>query len=180
MRKAAAMAEPSPLTITMLDSFRAQVRDNPGADALITSDDRLTYGALDRASDRWATTLYKRGVQPQDVVGVALPRSAAAISAAIGVLKARGVLLMIDSTHPPMRRAQITTEAGCAFVIDGETELSADDAPAPATPPYPGDGSLGTVKPTDCASSLTASGNDEPTCSIRKPMAVPCAPQPKQ
>jgi amino acid adenylation domain-containing protein len=139
MRKAAAMAEPSPLTTTMLDSFRSQVRDNPGADALITSDDRLTYGALDRASDRWATTLYKRGVQPQDVVGVALPRSAVAISAAIGVLKARGVLLMIDSTHPPMRRARLTTEAGCAFVIDGETELSADDAPAPATPPYPGD-----------------------------------------
>jgi DNA primase len=36
------------------------------------------------------------------------------------------------------------------------------------------------VNPTDCASSLTASGNVEPTCSIRKPIAVPCAPQPKQ
>jgi len=45
---------------------------------------------------------------------------------------------------------------------------------------HPGRSTRGTVSPASRARSSTASGNDFPAYSMRKPIAVPCAPQPKQ
>ena len=49
-----------------------------------------------------------------------------------------------------------------------------------ARPDSPARSIAGTSSPPRCASSSTASGKGLPPYSIRKPIAVPCAPQPKQ
>jgi UDP-N-acetylmuramate--L-alanine ligase len=101
---------------TFVGLFRAGVRANPNAPALLGRDGTLSYAALDRGSDELAAGLASRGLAGV-VVGVALPLGAELIVTLLGVMKARGTYLPLDLALPEARRAYMLEQAGAAVMI---------------------------------------------------------------
>lgn len=86
------------------------VRDAAGA--------RLTYAELDRRANQVARALRERGVGPDRLVGVRMPRGADLVVALLGVLKAGGAYLPLDPSYPERRLRQIVDDARPALVLD--------------------------------------------------------------
>ncbi|MFJ4981112.1 amino acid adenylation domain-containing protein [Streptomyces coeruleorubidus] len=94
---------------TVADLFARQTERDPDAVALVHGDAALTYRDLDERSDRLAGELRRRGVGPETVVAVAMPRSAGLVTALLAVVKAGGAYLPVDPASPAER---IRSQAG--------------------------------------------------------------------
>ncbi|MGH3854142.1 MAG: amino acid adenylation domain-containing protein [Pseudonocardiaceae bacterium] len=104
-----------PVTVPVL--FEAQVAGTPRAVAVVSGDTTLTYRQLNAAANRLAHALVARGVGPEQVVALALPRSADLIVAILAVLKAGGAYLPVDSDYPPARIAFMLEDAHPALLL---------------------------------------------------------------
>ncbi|HYT16386.1 MAG TPA: AMP-binding protein, partial [Burkholderiales bacterium] len=69
----------------------AQARARPDAVALVFKNVRVTYGALEEASNRLARVLADSGCRRGDRVALLMPKMPAAIIAMFGVLKADAI-----------------------------------------------------------------------------------------
>ncbi|WP_378730241.1 amino acid adenylation domain-containing protein [Nocardia brasiliensis] len=118
--------------ITMVALFEAQVARTPAAIAVIGGDTEMSYRELDTRADALARALVARGVGPDTLVAVALPRSVELIVALLGVLKAGGGYLPIDPGYPSERLAFILSDAAPAVVVtDSATALFLPDTATP-------------------------------------------------
>ncbi|HEV7648872.1 MAG TPA: amino acid adenylation domain-containing protein [Actinophytocola sp.] len=102
-----------------------QARRTPDAVALVCEDESLTYAELNAAANRLARSLVARGVRPEDVVGVALPRSTSLVVALLAVMKAGAAYLPLDTGHPAERLSFLATDAGARLVLT-PADLDAD------------------------------------------------------
>nr|WP_228123235.1 non-ribosomal peptide synthetase [Streptomyces olivaceus] len=98
--------------------FSARVAAVPDAVALVCGGDELTYGQLNVRANRFAHALIARGVGPEQVVAVALPRSVESVVAVLGVLKAGAAYLPVDPAYPAARVAFMLEDARPAVVVD--------------------------------------------------------------
>ena len=89
----------------------------PGAIALESGGETLTYEELNQRADRWATHLRGLGVGPEVLVGLAVERSLAMVVAMLAVLKAGGAYLPLDPTYPRARLALMIEDAGVAVIL---------------------------------------------------------------
>ncbi|MFJ2663673.1 non-ribosomal peptide synthase/polyketide synthase [Nocardia fluminea] len=117
---------------TLLTPFRAQVRANPEATALVYQDTELTYAELDTEVNRLARHLIGEGVGPDALVGLAIRRSTELVVTMYAVLTAGGAYLPIDPDHPAERITQILDTARPHLVLttardryDGATSANA-------------------------------------------------------
>ncbi|MEA3132290.1 MAG: hypothetical protein QOG17_136 [Gammaproteobacteria bacterium] len=69
--------------------------------ALISGDEQLTYGELERQSDRIGRYLRSHGVSRGNRVGLYSQRSMDAIAAILGILKAGAAYVPFDPAYPP-------------------------------------------------------------------------------
>src|SRR5438477_4197697 len=81
----------------------AQAGRRPDAGALVFKGERLTYEALELASNRLAHVLKDAGCGRGDRVCLLTPKSPAAIVAILGVLKADAVYVPLDPGSPVPR-----------------------------------------------------------------------------
>ncbi|GAA3970305.1 hypothetical protein GCM10023085_60630 [Actinomadura viridis] len=88
---------------TAAELFEAQAARTPDAAAVVFGDTTLTYAELDRRAEDLAARLAAAGAGPEEVVAIALPRSAEFAVALLAVLKTGAAYLPIDVTHPPAR-----------------------------------------------------------------------------
>jgi amino acid adenylation domain-containing protein len=93
----------------------------PGAVALVGDGEPVSYGELDARSARLARWLRARGVGEGTPVGMALDRSADAVVAMLGVLRAGGAFVPLDAAFPAARLARMAADAGCAVLVVGDT-----------------------------------------------------------
>ncbi|MFD3586804.1 non-ribosomal peptide synthase/polyketide synthase [Streptomyces sp. NPDC058683] len=98
--------------------FEAQVTATPDAVALVCGEAELTYRQLNARANRFAHALIARGVGPEQVVAVALPRSVGSVVAVLGVLKAGAAYLPVDPAYPAARIAFMLDDARPTVVID--------------------------------------------------------------
>jgi amino acid adenylation domain-containing protein len=96
---------------TMAGRFEAQAARTPDATAVVLRDCRLTYAALNSAANRTARELIAAGIGPEDVIGVALPRSIEMIVTLLGIAKAGAAYLPLDLDNPVDRLARVLDEA---------------------------------------------------------------------
>ena len=82
----------------------------PDAVAVTCEDRELTYSELDRRANGLAHRLRHLGVGPEIVVPVLLDRSEDLVVALLGVLKAGGAFLPLDSSQPAQRMAAILAD----------------------------------------------------------------------
>ena len=99
------------------DLVERQARRAPGALAVVDERERLTYGELSERARRIAGYLRERGVRPGDAVAVLLPRSAAAVTAYLGVLDAGAAYVPLDPGHPAERIRRAIGDAGASVAL---------------------------------------------------------------
>ncbi|MFJ7910150.1 non-ribosomal peptide synthase/polyketide synthase [Kitasatospora sp. NPDC096204] len=107
--------QPPELGLTAL--FERQVRANPAAVALTDGEVTLTYGELNARANRLAHALIDRGVGPEQLVALALPRSAEQVVAVLAVLKAGGAYLPVDPNYPAARIAYLLQDGRPALLV---------------------------------------------------------------
>uniref|UniRef100_UPI00210E8C6A non-ribosomal peptide synthetase n=1 Tax=Streptomyces sp. ODS05-4 TaxID=2944939 RepID=UPI00210E8C6A len=112
---------------TVVDAYQAQAARHPGLPALVSGDTTLGYAELDARASRLARLLIRRGVGPEDFVGLALPRSADLVVALLAVLKAGGAYLPLDLDYPADRLEFMVRDARPVCVLT--TLAAAADAP---------------------------------------------------
>ncbi|MFE5096524.1 non-ribosomal peptide synthase/polyketide synthase, partial [Streptomyces sp. NPDC056638] len=110
-------------------AFAAQVAAAPDAVALVCGDVELTYGQLNVRANRLAHALIARGVGPEQIVAVALPRSPESVVAVLGVLKAGAAYLPVDLSYPRSRIAFMLDDARPTVVIDDPAMVAEEDWP---------------------------------------------------
>ncbi|MCI3927853.1 non-ribosomal peptide synthetase [Streptomyces sp. AN091965] len=123
-------AETPELTIPGL--FERQVAAVPDKTAVTYGDVAYTYAELDARSSRLARELANRGVGPETVVGLALPRSADLVTGMLAILKAGGAYLPIDPKYPSTRLDFILSDTRPTLILtDADTVgvLPETDAP---------------------------------------------------
>ncbi|HEX2313256.1 MAG TPA: amino acid adenylation domain-containing protein, partial [Thermomonospora sp.] len=117
--------------VTWTGAFERQAARRPDAVAVVCEDERLTYAELNDRANRLARLLRARGVSAEDVVAVAMPRTADLVTALLGVMKAGAAYLPLDLDHPADRVAYMVEDARAKAVVS-VTALAAD---LPALPP---------------------------------------------
>jgi len=113
--------------------FETQVASTPDAPAVICGDATVTYAALNTRANRLAHALMARGVGPEHIVGLALPRGVDLVVAILGVLKAGAAYLPLDPDYPPARIKFMLRDADPALLLT--TSLMTDSIPGDITTP---------------------------------------------
>ncbi|RSN22192.1 non-ribosomal peptide synthetase [Streptomyces sp. WAC 05977] len=91
--------------------------------ALVVGEERLTAGELVTRVHRLARALRARGVGTDDVVALALPRSADLVVALLAVLDAGAAFLPLDLAHPVERLLELAAEAGAVLTVTHDPEI---------------------------------------------------------
>jgi amino acid adenylation domain-containing protein len=89
---------------------------SPGNVAVCGPDGALTYGELSSRAERMAQRLRQAGVQPGDLVGLCLPRSASLVVAALAILQADCAYVAIDPAYPDERVRWMLDDSGADVV----------------------------------------------------------------
>ncbi|MFF5894265.1 amino acid adenylation domain-containing protein, partial [Streptomyces globisporus] len=142
--------------------FEARVVEAPDAVAVVSADGGtvFSYGELNARANRLARLLVDRGVGPEQVVALGLPRSADVIVAVLAVWKAGAAYLPIDTSYPvdrirfmveDARPALVLTHAATAGLwVDGTATVVLDDASVQAELAGFGADDLATVLDSAC------------------------------
>ncbi|WP_280257452.1 amino acid adenylation domain-containing protein, partial [Nocardia wallacei] len=111
--------------VTLVDLLAAQARRRPDATAIRYGDTTLSFGELQRRANRVARALIARGVGPESLVAVAVPRTEELPVALLGVLVAGAGYLPIDTTYPAQRLEFMLSDAAPACVLTTASERDA-------------------------------------------------------
>lgn len=118
LRDFATRPAPALAANSVWDMFEQQVRYTPDAVALTTGDvDQYTYAELHGHACRLAAELVGRGIGPESVVALVLPRSARSIVAVLAVLGAGAAYLPVDVTLPNLHIESLLGQTNPALVI---------------------------------------------------------------
>jgi natural product biosynthesis luciferase-like monooxygenase protein/amino acid adenylation domain-containing protein len=111
------------------EPFLDRARREPDRVAVVGAGTTVTYGELDRTSLAIARALGRAGVLPGHLVGVLADRGAEQVACAIGVLRAGGVYLPLDSGLPAARVARSLEHAGAVALLVPDSMAVEDRAP---------------------------------------------------
>src|ERR1700728_4269459 len=132
--------------------FEEQVRRTPDRTALIFDNQEVSYRELNNRANQIARALKKRGVEPNDLVGICADRCTDMLAALLGIMKSGAAYVPLDSQYPGDRlllmledsrlrvlvtqttlASKFSTFRGDILCLDG-TELAQEptgDVPAP-------------------------------------------------
>ncbi|MCB2411215.1 non-ribosomal peptide synthetase, partial [Hymenobacter lucidus] len=133
---ATAGAYPSQATIMSL--FEEQVRHTPERVALVFVEQALTYQQLNERANQLAHYLQATyAPQPDELIGIQLPRSEWLLITILAVLKTGAAYLPIDPAYPQERIDYLRTDSQCRLVLDAQGLESSWEAAAayPTTNP---------------------------------------------
>ncbi len=91
--------------------IEAAAQARPGLPAVVAGEFRLTYSDLDQRASSLADCLTTRGVGPESIVGVHLPKTPEAIVAMLAVLKAGAAFTPLDPARPGGQLARLPLDA---------------------------------------------------------------------
>ncbi|MFD9069052.1 amino acid adenylation domain-containing protein [Streptomyces lasiicapitis] len=125
---------------TVVERFTAQAARSPQAIALTMGQEQWSYTRLDRAADLVAGHLRALGMPAQARVAVAMDRSPHTVAVLLGVLRAGGAVVPLDTGYPAQRLAAMLEQtrpfraiatAPHAHLAPGPTLLPAEQLTAP-------------------------------------------------
>jgi amino acid adenylation domain-containing protein len=105
------------LTECVHEVIRAHAARDPHAPALFAPGTTVSFGDLERGSNRLARLLRANGVGHETPVGVLTDHTLDAVAPLLAVLKAGGVYLPIHPDTPADRIAYVLRDAGAALVL---------------------------------------------------------------
>ena len=107
-------AGPARSVVSLVRSRVAWLGD---ADAVAGDGERLSYRALWARSGVLAARLRARGIGPERVVGLCLPRGVAAVVSVLAVWRAGGCYVALDPAYPDARLSYLIADSGAALVL---------------------------------------------------------------
>ncbi|MCP4664032.1 MAG: amino acid adenylation domain-containing protein, partial [bacterium] len=107
----------APSDLCIRELFEAQVEARPDARAVVCGPTIVSYRELDERASRLAHHLRELGVAPEVVVGIAAERRPEVVVGLLGILKAGGVYLPLDPSHPEERLAFQLRDAGARVLL---------------------------------------------------------------
>jgi amino acid adenylation domain-containing protein len=102
---------------TLTSLLSSQAARTPDAPAVIFGDQSLSYASLHSQAGRLARVLSERGVGPDSVVAVSVPRSLELMVALVAVQLAGAAYLPVEPEHPVARRRALLDDARPAIGI---------------------------------------------------------------
>ena len=90
----------APTHATLADLFEQQADRHPDAIAIVEGNTVHTYATVDRQANSVALHLATLEVQPDDIVGLCVPRGAALLIGMLGILKSGAAYLPLDASQP--------------------------------------------------------------------------------
>ncbi|MCY9760859.1 amino acid adenylation domain-containing protein [Paenibacillus alvei] len=105
--------------------FEAQARRTPNHAAVTFADRTLSYQELNSRSNQLARALIRKGVRPENKVGILLDPSEDMIIALLAVLKSGGAYIPLNPDLPDSRRQWIADRTGMSIIIS-EGRLAQD------------------------------------------------------
>jgi amino acid adenylation domain-containing protein len=112
-----------PSHLCVHELFEQQVEHSPDAPALIFEDQTLSYRELNERANQLAHHLRERGVGPEVLVAICLPRSIEMVVGLLAVLKAGGAYLPLDGEYPVERLSFMIEDAGVGLLITDSVML---------------------------------------------------------
>ncbi|MEV0296287.1 amino acid adenylation domain-containing protein [Nocardia sp. NPDC050710] len=103
--------------ITFPDLFEAAAAIDRKAVALRSDDTQITYDALDRWTNRLARVLIDRGVGPETLVALGIPRSVESVASVLAVAKAGAAFVPVDPLYPAHRISHMLSDSGAELGI---------------------------------------------------------------
>jgi long-chain acyl-CoA synthetase len=97
--------------------LRCSASQFPEKAALVSGKDRMTYRALDRASNLLADGLIRSGVRRHDRVVIFLDSYIESVVSLYGILKAGGVFVMLNGSLKSKKLAYILKDSGATTLI---------------------------------------------------------------
>ncbi len=159
----------APIPVTCVPAlFEQQVTRTPDHTAVIFQDTPLSYAQLNAATNQLAHALIARGVGPEQIVALALPRSPDTIIAILAVLKTGAAYLPIDPDYPPARIEFMLNDAHPALVLT--TTHTTGYVPHDTTTPEV------VIDDPDTLTALTAHPDTNPTDTDRTSPLLPPHP----
>jgi natural product biosynthesis luciferase-like monooxygenase protein len=112
--------------------FEAQADATPEAVAVVFEDEELTYRELNERANQLARHLRTLGVKAETIVGIYMQRSPLMLVAMLGVLKAGGAYLPLDTASPKERLVHMLDDTRPLLLLT--EEHLADELPISDTP----------------------------------------------
>ncbi|WP_062992877.1 non-ribosomal peptide synthetase [Nocardia anaemiae] len=105
---------------TLPQLLTTAVEANPAGSAVVLADATMTlaqlsYAELDDRSNRLARLLIERGIGPEDLVAVGIPRSVESVVAVWAIAKAGAGFVPVDPNYPAGRIAHMLSDSGAAL-----------------------------------------------------------------
>jgi amino acid adenylation domain-containing protein/thioester reductase-like protein len=88
---------------TIHELFEEQVEKTPDKVVVVYNDQQLTYRELNNKANQLAGMLREKGVKPESIVGIMVVQSIDMFIGILGIIKAGGAFLPIDSQYPSDR-----------------------------------------------------------------------------
>ncbi|GGK36819.1 amino acid adenylation domain-containing protein [Nocardia camponoti] len=98
--------------VSFPEVFRAAVVRSRDGVALSSGDTVVTYDALDRWTNRLARVLIGRGIGPESLVALGVPRSVESVATMLAVAKAGAAFVPVDPNYPPQRISHMLADSG--------------------------------------------------------------------
>ncbi len=113
-----------PTELTFHELFEEQVVNTPNNSAVVFNGTKLTYFELNKKSNQLARLLRSKGVGPEKIVGLLVSdNTIEMVIGMIGVLKAGGAFLPIDSSFPKDRIEFIINDSDAVLLLtQGESK----------------------------------------------------------
>ena len=103
---------------TLHGMFIRKAEEIPDKTAVKDTEHSLTYGQLDKLSDKAAAKLIRLGVRKGQSVAVIAHRKAETIAYILGILKAGANYVPVDPENPKARQDEIISSSNSVYVID--------------------------------------------------------------
>ncbi|WCM49879.1 non-ribosomal peptide synthase/polyketide synthase [Pseudomonas sp. WJP1] len=101
----------------LLHRFKQHVCSQPQKIALFCEEREVSYADLEHQANALAQRLISRGIGPESLVAVALPRSERTIVAFLAVLKAGAAYLPLDLSYPAERLAYMLSDSAASLLL---------------------------------------------------------------
>ena len=109
---------------SVVELFEEQVRKTPDNTAVIFKDTSVTYRELNEKSNRIASYIRKKGIQPDDFVAIVAEKSIKMIEGILGIMKAGAAYVPLDPLYPEERNRFILNDCEPKAVLYGKKKLS--------------------------------------------------------
>ncbi|MDO8844058.1 non-ribosomal peptide synthetase [Methylicorpusculum sp.] len=115
-------------TLSFPGLFEAQAATTPNAQAVVFRNESLSYKELNRRANKVAHALIKLGVKPDMTVALLAERGIDLLTMILGVFKAGGAYLPLDTNHPVQRLQEILDLGRISLLVVEENHFGKSSA----------------------------------------------------